>query len=86
MPSFRHQFVVQVEVQFLLVGIRFDRIFKKRLHFQKHNTRVFNNTVVGGCNSQYWRENLEPKSVAATAETLGYEVRKPILLVSNQEL
>lgn len=39
----------------------------------QHNTRVFNNTVVGGCNSEYWRKSLEPNSIGVTAQTLGYE-------------
>ena len=39
----------------------------------QHNTRVYNNTVVGGCNSEYWRNELEPQSISTTAQEYGYE-------------
>ena len=28
---------------------------------------------MGGCNSNYWRQELEPKSIGVTAQSLGYE-------------
>ena len=39
----------------------------------QHNTRVYNNTVVGGCNSDFWRNEMEPQSISTTAQAYGYE-------------
>jgi len=38
----------------------------------QHNTKVFNNTVAGGCNSDFWRSQLEPTSVSVAAKNNGY--------------
>ncbi|CAG5112325.1 Oidioi.mRNA.OKI2018_I69.chr2.g6551.t1.cds [Oikopleura dioica] len=39
----------------------------------QHNTKVLNNTVDGNCSSQAWQDNIEPSTIGARLQPLGYK-------------
>ncbi|CBY20536.1 unnamed protein product [Oikopleura dioica] len=39
----------------------------------QHNTKVLNNTIDGNCSSPAWQQNMEPSSIGAKLQPLGYK-------------